>query len=1231
MPEINSMQANLGLIPGTGSPVGFHTPSSAETSLQLMQQASQRREMSRQAIVATSVGEQYRQQLSQIQSQQSISPYGAQMLAGHMPGAQGYGQGYMPSPLTMTPPSTGVFRPPSPPGMTPMAPMHRPPIPFTPFQPRLPEPMFQSAYDQQAQLSDMRQNQMFSYASQAPGVAAQGAGIAAGAYAGARMGARFGRYGRVAGAIGGAALAGFSGVAGGMRDLAQTFMQPAIETRQLGAGIQNMSRNWVVQGPQMHAMGRGLTRDASIEMAEEVRNLSGEDRFQEQTGEMFNRQDLMKIMGQGGKAGLFDMAQSVPQIKQQLRQTSITIKQFMELTNNPDVTSVIRDMGRLRQFGMSQQEMVEAAQGMKAYSRAAGTTISGLQQIGGLPGAMAFQQAGLTAGTGFRYGNFAAASARQLVASGDINARQLSLLGGVQGIAQRDIQAQAAFSSMPMFAAMNAQFSGGQWGVNQGARGQAGQGAFGMVQGSLQALNQAVRQGGLGALAQFPLEQRRIADEATAAMTPEQQMAQRFEMAMTTGQRLGLKGQGAFAAGARTMYGDEVAEQMMVQARSPGFWRGQQQQIQRRQRELASETRQRIEEESPWMGGAPREAGKLFMKYTPHGMAISGIGEAAERIGEEFSSTKRSVFTRAWESFQDREAMRTQGTYRRRYGVSAGRIGRGMSEAGKGAFAGLIESQEEYANLPGTTVISEAALVNAENLETGGGLKWGATLAEGIIGTPLRLAGDIFGLKPDVGAAVAGASAALSTAGMTDQDKARMVGSYIRQATTTLETIDRAKEVGGVTKNVTNAAMAIEGAFRGSKGKGEGLNILQRAGNKLDKLVYDRGDYGKQVTSADYRRILKETIKSQGGVSSKEAERITAELMSKSQVQSEINTQMTHYAKIESRDPSTWLGAQEQDPRAATYDQIQTQTEARIGTLKKAQVALEKTLGVEESEVAGGWFEEGSVLAWMADPSGMLGITSGYSAEEVKIHGLAAAMGGEKFAATAAGLEALTGEGDERDRTKWEAIVKKRGWTIKQRQEEEARIRALARRDEDVAERIREMSRKGTSKQLAKYATGIQARGMQTAFASPGFMEEYGKYSGTLEDYLATDTGVVTAAGVAEQFTAEDRARLAKTGGQQGRVMAALLEKADAGDKKAQEQLLQIAKEKQQLSEEGVEEVVTTKPEGAEAQKLAASKEALENVSALFKDFAPATKDFKEAAEMFLDAMEAGEIIKVKD
>lgn len=1206
MPEFNTMQAQMGLMPDVSSPIRMPTPSSAETSLQLMQQASQRQEASRQAVISASVGEQYRRQLAQIQSQQAWNPYSAQMMSGYLPGAQGYNQGYMPSPLMMTPPSTGVFRPPAPPATAPVSPMYRPPIPFTAFQPRLPEPMFQTSYEQQAQLSDMRANQMFAYASQAPGVAAQGLGLAAGAYAGARLGARFGRFGRVAGAIGGAAAAGFSGIAGGLRDVAQGLMRPAIETRQLGAGIQNLTRSWVVSGPQLHAMGRGMTRESSIQMAEELRNLSGEESFQEQTGEMFNRQDLMQILGQGGRSGLFDMAQSVPQIRQQLRETAVTIKQFMELTNNPDVSSVIRDMARLRQFGMTQQEMVEAAQGMKAYARAAGTTISGVQQLGGLPGAMTFQQAGLTAGTGFRYGNFAAASARQLVAAGGINERQLALLGGVQGMTQRDIQAQAAFSSMPMFAAMNAQFGRGGWGVNPAMQGQAGQGAFGMVQGSLQALNQAVRRGGIGALARFPLEQRRIADEATAAMTPEQQMAQRFEMAMMTGRRLGLRGEGAFAAGARTIFGDEVSEQMMVQARSPEFWRAQQQQIRRRQREAAFETRRQMMEDAPALAGIPRDIAR-GIGLTGRGSWGRAVGDVAGDIGEGVSATGTAIsdlFGGVGDWWTDRTDYLESGVMRRRRGRAAGAVATGLREGARGDWQRFAREpdrgRDRMAKSSVFAGVSDEALVQAQNQIDRGWTGRGVQIAD--VAIEAAVTGATFGLvdyESDFGRTAAAAGIKWTT-DVTDQLK--MVREDMDRASDALEVIDRAKKFGGERRRVRGVSKSLEKVM-GASGKGMGRTVLRLAADKIDKEVYDRGGEGNYIGDKERKEALKAAIQETTGAGPAEADAMVAELYKDRAAVQEFESQSTHFAQRDSRDKSTWATAQEGNLRRARWKQISKVTEAREESFEEEIGGLEDVLDVDA----------------------FLGV---YSGEETEIQRMAAEKGGRRFAATAAYARAFMGDAEDRDAEAWIRLQREQGIS----EEEQERIeKELQGMEEGTVERLAEMAGRGTPEQMQRYAEALQQRGLQSAFAGRQFLERLGPYSRRLEGFVAAGDKQLTAQSVAEQFTEEELTRMERGGDRFAKQFAGTLRKAKKGDQRSLALIRQFAAEQQEVSGEGVEEAQAVRAGGEEARRLAASEEAVENMAAMFKDFQPAAKEFKEGAEMLRDAMEAGQIMITRD
>src|SRR5574343_998923 len=121
--QYNPMQANMGLFPRAPEPMGaaMATPSPAETSLRLMEQAQQRIVHSQQTLQASPMlaaqtfGSQFQQRFQQAQALQSMSPYQAQALAGMMPQqVPGGGPGYLPSPLTMTPAQTGVFRPPMP-------------------------------------------------------------------------------------------------------------------------------------------------------------------------------------------------------------------------------------------------------------------------------------------------------------------------------------------------------------------------------------------------------------------------------------------------------------------------------------------------------------------------------------------------------------------------------------------------------------------------------------------------------------------------------------------------------------------------------------------------------------------------------------------------------------------------------------------------------------------------------------------------------------------------------------------------------------------------------------------------------------------------------------------------------------------------------------------------------------------------------------------------------------
>lgn len=1214
--DFNSMQANVGLIYNPGTPEQIRTPSPAETSLMLTEQATQRMVQSSQmmqstmgftspAAAAAMYGHQYRQQFQGIQAQQSINPYTAQAMSGNLPGAPQYGQGMLPSPLTMTPPSTGVFRPPAMlPNIAPIPPMYVPRGIPTPFQPQMPSPMFQTPYEQQMRARDIEADQRFAMMSQAPGFLGQAGAYGLGAGMGARFGARFGPMGALAGAAGGAAFAGLSGLAQGMGNVFQMPFGPAIERRQMGAALQNMSQNWVVSGPQLHPLGRGLNRQAGIQLAGGIQDLAEEGQFQQQTGGMFNREDLMRITRLAGNAGLMDMAQNTSQIKQQLRQVAQTVRDFMQLTNDPDVTSVIRQMGQLRQFGLNPQEMTQAAQNMRMFSQAAGTSIQGLQQIGGLPGAMTFQQAGLTAGTGFQYGNFAAASARQLVATGGINERQLALLGGVQGITQRDIQAQAAFQSLPLMGAAQAQYGPGGWGVNAGRVGNMGAGgAQGVVTGALQAMNQGVQQGGIGALAMFPLQQRMVQENAARMQTPQEMMAQRFTLAQQTGAQLGLRGEAGFALGAQLAFGPEVAEQMLVQAKTPGFFEAQRDLIRRQQRELALQQRSAIDEagSGPLMrflksgfdsagGGRVVSAGRgLARDVRRVGRGISrGIEDIGEAIEDRFNVPEGVLRTRISEEAAAAHAGLRRGGAQAEV-VEGGKVkgGYGFSDVG---FEDLQKAQKYAEGAGGVTGISETvgdvALQAFELTPVG----WGLGLAEAgyefVTGKPANIIGTLQG-------------GALS-ATMTPQQRKNVMSGYAVAAAESVRISKKAAKEGGVRKFVDQATSAINKTL-GSNTKVSSFEVLSYASTALGEKAKDRAGLFSTtpLSPADRKAALIEGYRKAGVSNPEEA----VNQMSESELDT-IYAQMNSGAKAS--DPDVAKALQETETEGAKVHQkdIRRAVERRTESLDAQMEELKGVGGLGEEAIAFASqikSEEFAGIAAMV-AGGVGGKGSGAALQSMK----------EKF---------LKGGGTiaqwDKKLADWQDVV--------------AEKRAKGELTPEVEEQLRGAYQGGfftegaTAGSMTAWARGAKEKGLTEGVGSQSYLA-------SLEPYVSSEKLVgllqgeekLTAGAVAGLFDEEALRKMEKEG-PAGKKRAAMFRAARTGTGKKKEQaLLAIQEEAVRSRPEGeVEDVSATPATGKEAQELERSDKAMGDMSVLFQDFKPAAKEFREGANLLKQAMES--------
>ena len=714
----------MGLIPGAGPQTQVKSP--AQAAAELSAQASAQMQAAQQMMpgvvqsptAAFLFGQQFQQQFSQAQAQSSMNPYAANMLGTFtQPSA-------LPSAMMMTPASTGIFRPPMPYGSgaggTPMSPMPVMPLFNTPFTPQLPPPSFRTPWEQEIQQRELRADQLYAMSSQAPRFGGMAAGYGAGALAGAAVGGRFGMLGRGVGAVLGGLAAHYSGFASGMGEMGMFPMRPGIEAHEMGLSAQRMSQDWVVAGPNLHSLGRGLSRDASMELGSGIQRLAESRSFKNETGGQFNRHDLMQIMQKSGQAGLMDFDQSVDRIQEQLRKVSRSVSRFMELTNDPDVNSVIRRMGQMHTFGMSVPEIENAASSMRSYSRAAGTTVGGLWQQG-LPGAMTYQALGLSGGAGLQYGMYSAAAARQAVATGTYSNAELAMFGGAQGVAQRNMQAQGAFMSMPMFGAAVSSYGAGGWGMNAGALAHMGSGAGpqGMVMSAVSGMNAAVGAGGIGALAMMPLQQRQIQDQAARTMSPYEQTAMRFSMAADTGKFLGLKGAGGFAAGARMLYGDEVATQMMTEAANPAYWRAQRSMIRQERDDIARSQRQHIMDAAPGVFGQIGRQISTVLDITPLGEITRSVGRGwrdhISRPLQEQKDRAAGIITRdrldpGMSADLSSKEGRAAYAARRRVGAGAGRGRSGgsgeVNMTGKDAFDAVMGDTfgEENIGLAGAVV-----------------------------------------------------------------------------------------------------------------------------------------------------------------------------------------------------------------------------------------------------------------------------------------------------------------------------------------------------------------------------------------------------------------------------------------------------------------------------------------------------------------------------------------------
>lgn len=674
--DLGVMQAQLGLgIQGNTNPVGIPTPMPqvrhpgefAQTAVQMTQSAAMQTMQTAAALNPANPGgfglgsfaAQYQANMANIRANQ-LSPFGAGMAASMM-GYPGYSAGMMPSPVQMTSPSMGIYRQMAPPPMMTVPPT--PPTPFIPgpFTPQLPPPMFTTSFERGQQLADYRGQQSTALALSVPGAAARMGADILGARTGAGLGALAGaRLGGVPGAAIGGVIGSIGGMLGTEHFLGQGIqnfvddMNPIARMSRQAAQVRGMSRDFVISGNALDVTGQGLNRTASVRLARQLHDLAGQSSFQRETGGMFSTQDLMKITQLSGQQGLLDVAQNPDQITGQVKTISKALKAFMKLAGEPDVTEAIKQLGQMRNMGLSLGESMLAVERAKSYGRMAGTSVQGVMQMGGLPGAMVFQQQGLSAGLGMQVGMGALGMARQAAASGAFTPQQLSMLGGVSGVAQNNMEMAAAMLKQPLMAAAMTNYNPATGGfqLNAGnvlglSRGQ--QGIAGLANMGVANMMRAVQQGGVGALGAFQMDQAEMQDQLGRALGPEGIKIMGMQQILNQRRFLGIRGRGGLYGAAKSLgISDDQATQSVLEMGSPEFIQNMQRQIR------LTEQQQRVEERERRAATAPGLIAGLSQEYggvrsTVRGLRTIGasFGDLVESTSELFSNIGANSAARA--------------------------------------------------------------------------------------------------------------------------------------------------------------------------------------------------------------------------------------------------------------------------------------------------------------------------------------------------------------------------------------------------------------------------------------------------------------------------------------------------------------------------------------------------------------------------------------------------------
>lgn len=252
---------------------------------------------------------------------------------------------------------------------------------------------------------------------------------------GAFIGGSIGKYvGGLPGSLLGSSLGAWVGSSEPVSAAVDWLYQPNLLRRAHAMRLREASESFYTGGSMLDASGRGMSPVEATRLTRELSGLA--------TGGL-NKTDITNITQMSMETGLLDFSRNSEQMVDTIKNVIRAVGAIAKATGDPDTQKALGQVAAMQRMGAGMNQIISTVSSATGYGRIAGVSADSIYNQGGMLGAVTFQGSGLTGAPGVGVGMMSQALARAGIRGGAINAQQLALLSGEEGLTQKINMAMA--------------------------------------------------------------------------------------------------------------------------------------------------------------------------------------------------------------------------------------------------------------------------------------------------------------------------------------------------------------------------------------------------------------------------------------------------------------------------------------------------------------------------------------------------------------------------------------------------------------------------------------------------------------------------------------------------------------------------------------------------------------------------------------------------------------------